>query len=738
MARAERPGTGEDPGPGRDESKGIAEFTRARRGGAEGGGATEPALQLTRPLYSPFNHSERVGEIVLDADQAAIRLRAQEIASGTVWLLAGQLGAVVLALAIMMLSLVVRPIKSLSDRLHHMDPTSGTPLAVPEGHERSEVGRLVADINDLTGYLVQTLEQERELQRRQVIAQRKYQDLFDNAATGIFVVDRRGKLESFNRAFVHLAWLPDGQRTAGRHLAEISWCEQEQLLALVGASLDGTEDSSGDSIEHEGDFLIVGRRGDERWLHVACVALGDGNAQGTLSDVTVRKREELSARHLAITDSLTGFPNRAGLQGVLEGLMTPGNPHFALLMLDMDGFKKVNEAMGFPVGDQLLLMAAERIRQILLPGDHAARIGGDEFALVLVNQHDRGGVEERIVRLLGLIGKPYPMNVAGEIAEVLIGASIGVAFFPADGLDMPRLFRSVELALNSARAEGGRCHRYFDPAQQAAVEHRRRLEDDLRHALVADQLHLVFQPIVDISAGRVVGAETLLRWSHPERGMVSPDVFIPLAEAMGMIGEIGLMVIDEACRRVAIWRTAGLEMYVSVNVSASQIPDELPLARIADVLQRHQLQSDALTIEITEGVLMADIATAQKWLGSLRDAGLRIYLDDFGTGYSSLSYLKRFPMDTVKVDKSFVREMDADNNDRTLVMAIITMAASLGLKVVAEGVEEVRQLEILREMGCGYVQGYYFSRPVAGDDFQAVVMRINADLAAGRCRSACA
>jgi EAL domain-containing protein (putative c-di-GMP-specific phosphodiesterase class I) len=254
------------------------------------------------------------------------------------------------------------------------------------------------------------------------------------------------------------------------------------------------------------------------------------------------------------------------------------------------------------------------------------------------------------------------------------------------------------------------------------------MEDDLRLAVNGGHLRLAFQPIVDLHAGRLAGAEALVRWQDTERGFVSPEVFIPMAERVGLIGEIGRQVLEEACRQVAGWRREGLDMYVSVNVSVRQIPDELPVDTVLAVLQRYGLSNEAIAIEITEGVLMSDISIAQSWIEQLRAAGIRIFLDDFGTGYSSLSYLKRFQMDTVKIDKSFITDMNANNNDRTLVKAIISMAASLGMKVVAEGVEEASQLALLREMGCGYVQGYYFSRPIPAHDFAATAMRINAQL----------
>lgn len=684
--------------------------------------ATQTENLVARRLLSPFNRGEIVGDIMVDADWQSIAEHAHSSVIGLFLLLSAQIALVIAAIASTVLFFVVRPIKATSDGLHVLDPTSGMQLEVPPGHENTEIGRLVDDINDLSGRLVATLEQERTLQQMQAIAQRKYQDIFEHAASGIFLARRDGSLDSFNQAFLELTWMPNQRELTGRNLSEAGWNKSDRLLVLLGDSMDGAN-------VVEEDFLLTGRYGDERWLHVAMMALGDGSVQGTVTDVTQRKLEEISARRLAVTDSLTGFANRAGLQKMLDGMLPEAAP-FALIMLDLDGFKQINDSMGFPVGDQLILMVANRIRVCIEEGDGIARIGGDEFVIILSENADRASVSSCVDHLLEHIGRPYKLGDAAAGEEISIGASIGVALFPVDGEDLHQLLRSAELALNNARVAGGRAYRFFDPAMLAAIEHRRRLEDDLRHALPSGELRLAFQPIIDLEAGRMVGAEALLRWSHPVRGMVSPDVFIPLAEEIGLIGEIGKMVLAEACRHVAEWRAAGHELYVSVNVSVKQIPDELTPAEVVRNLDSFGLPPQAIAIEITEGVLMSDVTTAQSWIENLRAAGLRIYLDDFGTGYSSLSYLKRFPMDTVKIDKSFIRDMSEDSSDRTLVDAIITMARSLGLKVVAEGVETASQLGILKQLGCGYGQGYLFSRPVAGAEFMQVAAEINEKLAA--------
>lgn len=683
--------------------------------------------EITHPLTSPFQPSELVGEIVLIPDWSNISTRINVSTRETLLIQIGQMALVVAIIAAIMLYLVVRPIKAISDRLHNLSAGTGNLLKVPSGHDNSEIGQLVGDINDLTGRLMATLEQERDLQKQQVIARRKYENLFDHAASGIFVADSSGQLESFNRAFANLTWLQESDRKESRSLMEIHWREPEQLISMLANGLNSQNEGN----KYEDDFVLPGRHGSDRWVHIEVVALGDGNVQGTISDVTQRKQEEISAKHQAITDTLTGFSNRAGLQHRLHDLSSISQP-FALIMVNLNGFKHINEALGFHIGDQLLLEVSTRLTKILSSADHAARIDADEFVLLLQGEQERDTLDLRMDDLLQLLKHAYelkPISKLDKPNSISISASIGIAFFPIDGSSLNDLLRSAELAFNSAEDRNESSYLYFDPAQQAAVEHRRRLEDDLRHALIANELELAFQPIIDITEGKMVGAEALMRWSHPDKGMIRPDIFIPLAEQIGLINRIGLFALEEACRHVADWRNKGMDIYVSVNVSAKQIPNGLTPDVIQQTLEHYKLPPSAIVIEITESLLMANVTVAQTWIESIQALGIRIYLDDFGTGYSSLSYLKRFPMDTVKIDRAFIRDLYNDKSDRALIAAIITMAKSLGLNVVAEGVEDEKQLNILREMGCRCVQGYYFSRPVHGSELAQSFLRINAELA---------
>jgi len=686
---------------------------------------------LSKPLVSPFNKTETIGHIILQPDWLMIESRVRQNVQQTLWLLLAEMVAVLLSVAAVMLFFVLRPIKEISDRLHHAAPETGAQIDIPEGHEKTEIGRLVGDVNSITNRLVMLLAHEREIQKQREIAQKKYQNLFDHATSGIFVADKTGRLDSFNPAFSELVWHAYVSQDKDPNLFDAAWQAPEKIKSLFVLAL--RQETAG-RVSTD-DFLLRGRRGDERWLSISLASLGDGSLQGTVTDVTARKQEEIQARRLAGMDALTGLANRQGLMEVLSR-RTVGDVKkrpFAVLMINLDGFGQINESMGLPVGDDVLKVVADRIRAFIQGDDYSARIGGDEFVLVLEDKFACDAFDHQLRDFFVVLQQPYRMAVPDAVRVISIQASAGVAFYAADssqGVDAHELLRHAELALMTARSAGGHTYRFFEPQLLVAAEHRRRIEDDLKQALEDGSLYLGFQPIVDLTSGTVVGAESLIRWVHPTRGMVSPDIFIPLAEEVGLISEIGLLVLEKACQVVSQWRAKAQPLYVSINVSALQIPNALPPATIISALARHGLPPDALAIEITEGVLMGNVSVAQTWMTQLGEAGLRVYLDDFGTGYSSLSYLKRFPLNAVKIDKSFIHDLAEDSNDKALVNAIVTMAKSLSLDVIAEGVESAEHLSILREMGCRFGQGFLFSPAVQAHLFEETVKDIEQRLAA--------
>lgn len=418
------------------------------------------------------------------------------------------------------------------------------------------------------------------------------------------------------------------------------------------------------------------------------------------------------------TDSLTGLLTRGSLLGALTGeASAKPRQTFALLALDLDRFKAVNDTLGHPVGNGLLRAVGKRLRGCIRAGDLAGRLGGDEFAVLLprlASEAEASAVAARIVEMLS-----RPFLIDGH--SVVIGASVGIALFPTDATEPEALLRCADLALYQAKAEGRGDQCRFVPALRARAEARRQLESDLRAAIGLGQFRLHYQPQVDLTTGRIVGFEALLRWQHPERGLVGPAEFVPLAEEIGLIVPIGGWVLRTACREAAGWpdRTT----CVAVNVAAPQLVRREFADQVHAALVDSGLEPGRLEVEVTETALLHDTSVARANCLALRAIGVRVSLDDFGTGYSSLTQLRDFPLDRVKIDRSFVADMATKTDNAAIVGAIAALGASLGLRTTAEGVETEGQLAALRERGCTDAQGFLFSRPVPGDEVQGLLAR---------------
>ncbi len=446
---------------------------------------------------------------------------------------------------------------------------------------------------------------------------------------------------------------------------------------------------------------------------------------GTHTDISERKRSESLIWSQANFDSLTGLPNRRMLRDRLEQDIIKGRrdgTQLALLFIDLDHFKEVNDTLGHDSGDRLLIEAARRIRECVRESDTVARFGGDEFTVLLPELNADTAHLERILQdVLNTLARAFHL---GE-EQVFVSASIGITMYPQDATEVESLFKNADQALYAAKGAGRNRFSFFTPDLQQAAQLRLRLAGDLRTALSQGQFSVHYQPIVELASGAVHKAEALLRWQHPQRGMVSPAEFIPVAESTGMIVDIGEWVFQQAAQQVRKWRARHSPQFqISVNRSPVQFQSRSdPTPPWSMQLLAMGLPGDALAVEITEGLLLDASAHITDQLLDLSDFGVQVSLDDFGTGYSSLSYLQRYDIDYLKIDQSFVRHLIPDATDLALCKAIIVMAHALGMKVVAEGVETELQRDLLSAAGCDYAQGYLFARPMPPDEFDAYLSR---------------
>lgn len=437
---------------------------------------------------------------------------------------------------------------------------------------------------------------------------------------------------------------------------------------------------------------------------------GFAGYHGVGSDITGQRRQQEQISFLARHDSLTKLANRVlfseTLHQVCDHCEATG---IALLCLDLDNFKTVNDTLGHATGDAVLVAVAERIRGCIRDLDLAARLGGDEFAVILVTEE----VEEAMSvarRIIERIARPFHFD--GQLVQ--IGVSVGITMAPADGKTPPMLLKNADLALYRAKSEGRGVARLYDPEMDERVQGRRILQAALRRAVARQEFVLYYQPVIDLPTGRIIGAEALIRWQHPERGLLAPGEFIGLAEETGLIVEIGEWVLREACVRAAAWP---VPVPIAVNLSPLQLRDDTLVATVAEILEGSGLEASRLELEIVESVMLDHTAQTEEALWSLHERGVRIALDDFGTGYSSLSYLRRFPFDKIKIDRSFIRDLGYEKDDSSIILAIIGLAERMNMVVTAEGVENTDQAELLLSYGCTQAQGYLFHRPLVEEAF---------------------
>jgi diguanylate cyclase (GGDEF)-like protein/PAS domain S-box-containing protein len=514
---------------------------------------------------------------------------------------------------------------------------------------------------------------------------------------GYSVEDRIGQAAL---AFVH----PDDRAWAENLLADVMRTPNAQLSA---------------------DLRI--RHADESWriMETVLTNLLDDPAVGGVvvnyRDVTARKALEDQLRHQAFHDALTGLPNRALFADRLGHALSRARrspQQLAVLFVDLDDFKTVNDSLGHGAGDELLVRVAERLQRALRPGDTIARMGGDEFAVIVEDQTDAAAPVEVGQRLLAALNAPF----ANEGKELFVHASAGVAVSTSQQTTAEELLRDADLAMYMAKSNGKNRLELFQPSMHSAALARLSLKGDLERALERDEFVLLYQPIMRLGSGQLSGVEALVRWNHPRRGLISPLDFIPLAEETGLIVPLGRWVLEQACRQAVTWDAAGAtSLTMSVNVSGRQVQEPGFVDEVAAVLAGTALPPQRLTLEFTESVLMRDANATAGMLAQLKALGVRLAIDDFGTGYSSLSYLRRFPIDVLKIDASFVAAMSSGSDQTALVRSIVKLGETLHLETVAEGIEQPAQLSDLRSLGADLGQGYFFARPLSADDVSAML-----------------
>jgi diguanylate cyclase (GGDEF)-like protein/PAS domain S-box-containing protein len=540
--------------------------------------------------------------------------------------------------------------------------------------------------------------------------------VFETASEGILVTDANNRVMTVNPAF---------SRITGYQPEEIIGKDPK----ILSSGRHGPEfySSIWQQINRKGFWSgeIWNRRKDgsiyPEWISI--VEMRDEKSGkvkeyvAVFSDISQRKRDEEQIRRQANYDALTGLPNRSLFFDRLNQAVISARREkwlLGLLFVDLDRFKAVNDTFGHVMGDEILQEVGERLQMCVRDSDTVARLGGDEFVVLvhdLAEVNDAAQIADKIIDQMSM-----PFSISGR--NVSLGASVGITIYPEDTENAEEMMRNADMAMYRAKEGGRNRYQFFTIGMQEQVKERVELEQDLRQAIQRDELILYYQPIVDSQSGVLTSVEALLRWEHPKNGMISPDIFIPLAEEGGMIIPIGSCVFEEACRQLREWRDDGLDFNVSVNISYRQLSKEFSPWVVSSILKEHGVRGEWLTLEITEGLLMDDSPEVMEWLNGFKNLGISLSIDDFGTGYSSLSYLKRFPVDVLKIDRSFVNGLPDDAGDASLVDAILAMAQSLGLQVVAEGVETEQQSKFLQNLGCDRLQGFYYGKPMPEPDLR--------------------
>jgi len=574
-------------------------------------------------------------------------------------------------------------------------------------------------ISQLSHAQRQIEDSQRELREQKT----RLDSALNNMGEGLCMFDAEKRLVVCNDRYAKMYRLPPELLNAGTPHHEIikhritngilkgptSDHAASQLISVLGALPADATSSRIDELA-DGRLICVTRQ-----------PMARGGWVATHLDVTEQRRSEAKITYMAQHDALTDLPNRLLLRERLEQALARtnrGGPGLAVLMLDLDRFKEVNDTLGHPAGDTLLQAVAARLRECVREATFIARLGGDEFAVIECVANPATEATALAERIRMALCEPFDLGDN----QVTTATSIGIAIAPGDGNDSEKILKSADLALYSAKTGGGGTFRFFEPKLDQLMHARRNLERDLRNALANGEFELHYQPFVDVKSGEIQGCEALLRWHHPERGLVMPADFIPLAEETGLIVPLGEWTLRAACTEAAKWPA---DIKIAINLSPAQFRSKKLVPVVIDALAASGLMPQRLELEVTETVIMHDSEAVFAALGQLHRLGVRIALDDFGTGYSSLSFLQKFPFDKIKIDRSFVNELSGENEESRLIAhAVVRFAVSLGKTTTAEGVETREQLDALRAEACVQMQGYYFSRPIGGSEVARILQRL--------------
>ena len=595
---------------------------------------------------------------------------------------------------------LISTIKSMSQFMRALTRGETLPKDQPDVDRHDEIGEMARSIQ----YFSEAIEQRAHAERALADQNRVFEAILENMHHGVCLLTEEDKVILHNSSFQKLYELADKELPD-----DVSFYDfmRSSSIRNQPKDLDVFIRSIADEMARGSEEPTTAELSDGRTVQVRSRRLTDGSSLLTHEDISQVVDANKTIRHMAMNDALTGLPNRVYLGEVLGRMFgrAPGQEPFALLCLDLDHFKEINDTLGHPAGDELLRQASDRMRASVREHDVIARLGGDEFVIVATRIPNSAPAEILARRIRDRLSQPF--DIFGQAAQ--IGVSIGIAIAFRDAQDANNLLKNADLALYRSKASGRNTYYFFDPEMEANAQRHRQIDLDLRNALKQGELFVVYQPIVSSRTRRLVGAEALVRWKHPERGLISPAQFIPVAEETGLINELGEFVLGRASRDAAAWPT---HLKVAVNISAAQFRDRTLAQKVETTVGEAGLPLDRLEIEITESLFLSAAASNLAILRAFKALGIAIALDDFGTGYSSLSTLRSFPFDKIKIDGSFMRDVERGTQNTAIVKAIAGLGSALGVTTTAEGVETAAQFDFVRKCGCSETQGYFISKPL--------------------------